>query len=76
MQQILVIILIVADHLVHVIIQLVLFMEEVIPHQDQYNALEFVTIATTGNGQDFGDLLSARSTDWHLASSDSHGGIE
>ena len=73
MQQILGIILIVADHLVHVIIQLVLFMEEVIPRQVN-NALSFVT-SNNGKWSGFWDLLSARSTAG-TASSDSHGGIE
>ena len=35
--------------------------------------MEFVTIASTGNAQDFGDLSS---TDWRSqGTSDSHGGL-
>ena len=39
------------------------------------NTLSFVTIATTSNGQDFGDLIGGRSLH-ACGSSDSHGGIE
>ena len=39
------------------------------------NAIEYVTIATTGNASDFGDsLINAREYS-DSASSDSHGGI-
>ena len=37
------------------------------------NTIEFVTIATTGNAQDFGDLTAAK---YHASSTSSgHGGI-
>ena len=38
------------------------------------NTLEYLTIATTGNASDFGDMTIARS-DWDGACSDSHGGL-
>ena len=38
------------------------------------NAIDLITIATTGNGQDFGDLTLGRSLDGN-GSSDSHGGL-
>ena len=37
------------------------------------NAIEFITIASTGNASDFGDLIQGRSQAWSC--SDSHGGI-
>ena len=37
------------------------------------NNIDFITIATTGNSADFGDLLTARRT--FDGCSDSHGGI-
>ena len=37
------------------------------------NIIEFVTITTAGNAQDFGDLTTARSQG--TATSDSHGGL-
>ena len=37
------------------------------------NSIEFLTIATTGNGQDFGDLTAARFL--YDGTSDSHGGL-
>jgi len=38
------------------------------------NNLNYITIATTGNASDFGDMSIARS-DWDGACSDSHGGL-
>ena len=38
------------------------------------NTMSYVTIATQGNGQDFGDLLTGRSVH-ACGSSDSHGGL-
>ena len=37
------------------------------------NTMEYVTIASTGNSQDFGDLIQARRE--HATCADSHGGI-
>ena len=37
------------------------------------NSMEYVTIASTGNSQDFGDLIQARRE--HATCADSHGGI-
>ena len=37
------------------------------------NTIEYVTIASTGNGKDFGDLTKGNSTNDGM--SDSHGGI-
>ena len=37
------------------------------------NAMDYITIQTTGNAQDFGDLTAPR--DDGASSSDSHGGI-
>ena len=39
----------------------------------QYNVIDYVTIATTGNAIDFGDLLSANGIT--EACSDNHGGL-
>ena len=42
-----------------------------------YNAMEFVTISTTGNTSDFGDITGATGgTGMGAANSDSHGGLE
>ena len=41
-----------------------------------YNAMEFVTISTTGNTSDFGDIMGATGgTGMGAANSDSHGGL-
>ena len=44
-----------------------------------YNIIEFVTISTTGNAQDFGDLTGGAGTNsgssGHGGVSDSHGGL-
>ena len=40
------------------------------------NTMAFITIATTGNAQDFGDLFSSSSQDGYVgALSDCHGGL-
>mgnify|MGYP001352450494 CR=1 FL=1 len=39
----------------------------------QTNNIEFVTIATTGNAQDWGDTY--RNRKYHAGCSDSHGGL-
>ena len=39
------------------------------------NTIEFVTIASTGNATDFGDLTEARGFNMNQAS-DSHGGLQ
>ena len=43
------------------------------PSTTRVNTIEFVTIATTGNAQDFGDLTQVRNALAGL--SDSHGGL-
>ena len=37
--------------------------------------MEFITIASTGNAQDFGDLISGATITNRRACSDSHGGL-
>ena len=37
------------------------------------NVIDFITIGSTGNATDFGDVTTARSTD---GQSDSHGGLQ
>ena len=41
---------------------------------DGSNIIDFVTIATTGNAADFGDLTVARG--YHSSASDNHGGLQ
>ena len=43
------------------------------PSSTKLNVIEFVTIATTGNAADFGDLTQARSQP--SSCSDVHGGL-
>ena len=40
----------------------------------QFNTIDFVTIATTGNPTDFGDISSGSTSDM-MSTSDCHGGI-
>jgi hypothetical protein len=43
-------------------------------YSNNVNTMDYITIASAGNAQDFGDLTSARST-LSGACSDSHGGL-
>ena len=43
------------------------------PSASEENVIDFIMIASTGNGQDFGDLTVARQ--FHAGISDSHGGL-
>ena len=45
------------------------------PLNNATNKIEFITISTTGNAQDFGDLTEARYANGNPLTSDSHGGI-
>ena len=40
-----------------------------------YNTIDYITIATTGDSQDFGDLSQARWQIFNGTVSDSHGGL-
>ena len=43
------------------------------PSNAYTNVMQFITIATTGNAQDFGDMLTVGA--YGNATSDSHGGL-
>ena len=46
------------------------------PSVVHYNSMEFVTISTTGNTSDFGDIIGAATgSQGGAANSDSHGGL-
>ena len=47
----------------------------VIKREDSSNVLEYVTIASTGNSQDFGDALMSVYSNGMFCASNSHGGI-
>ena len=51
-----------------------------VPNGPTINVMEFITIATTGNGQDFGDIVqvwdqSNNTSGYGAATSDCHGGL-